>query len=733
MTTRSPRVTLVRQSEAGECGLACLAMLLAAHHAPHTLRELRGRVPVGLLGMTMLDIVRAGETLGLLARAVKVPIGSLHKLRLPAILHWDMRHFVVLAEVGRRHVVVLDPARGRQRLDLDELAGHFTGVAGEFVPSSSLAKRPSPPRLRLTDVFGLVAGMRGSLAKLGALSLALQFAFVGVPVLTQVAIDEAVSAGDASLAWVVGGGLAGLVALRVLLGLAHGMAATHLAATLDHQSARSLMRHLLRLPLAFYEARHAGDVHSRFTALGQIQSGLTTVLVSTWIDGALVLGLGAAMFSYSPTLAWVVVAGMAGYFALRAVYYGPMKRLQEQLAIRSAEETTALVETLRAIRGIKVFGRTQERARAFDELVIQRVNTRAKAAGQLVGFNALNTAIFGLVDVVVLLLLVGAVMAGSMTLGMMFAFLAFEMQFVQRASSFVDGLLALRLLDVPLERVSDIALAAPEPAPQQTATPQALQGAARNAAGAQIVVTDASFSYPGGGVVFSSLSFTAHAGELLAIAGRSGSGKTSLVKALCGLSNLDRGRIVKDGSPVSVATREHAIADIGVVLQDDFLLSGTLAQNISFFEFEPDHQQIQEAARLAQVLDDIQAMPMGFSTFVTDMGSALSSGQRQRILLARALYRRPRLLLLDEATSALDVPTERAVLHALRQTGCTIVMVAHRPDAIAAADRVLKLHSCGAVEISNSPNGSTADSPGTRPVPSIEPTLMEYQEPCKAS
>jgi ATP-binding cassette subfamily B protein RaxB len=296
------------------------------------------------------------------------------------------------------------------------------------------------------------------------------------------------------------------------------------------------------------------------------------------------------------------------------------------------------------------------------------------------GFKAMNDVVFGAENLAVIYLGALAVLDGRMTIGMLFAFVAYKQQFVDKAVRLIEKAIEFRMLDLHLERLADITQAEPESGRELTGYRPPLVG--------RIEVHNLSFRYgPSESYVFEHINFVVEPGDYLAIIGPSGGGKTTLMKVMLGLLEPTDGEVLIDGLPLGTfgarAFRDH----VGVVMQDDQLLSGSIADNICFFDHAFDHAHMQHCAELACVHDDIMRMPMAYDSLIGDMGSSLSGGQRQRILLARALYRRPRLLFMDEGTSHLDTEVEARVNAAIRGLGLTRIIVAHRPETIASASR----------------------------------------------
>jgi ATP-binding cassette subfamily B protein RaxB len=300
--------------------------------------------------------------------------------------------------------------------------------------------------------------------------------------------------------------------------------------------------------------------------------------------------------------------------------------------------------------------------------------------------RAANVAIFGVESVLVLWFGAMAVMGGTLSVGMLFAFFAYKEQFNSRMSSLVDHFFELRLLRLHVERLSDIVLQTVESRP-----PIPLVHAGDSAA-ASLEIRSLYYRYSDTDPwLLENINLLAEAGECIAITGRSGTGKSTLVKMISGLLQPQEGEVLLDGLPVRRMQKAGIAGRLAFVMQEDTLFSGSIYENIHFFDDAPDPAHVTECASLARIHDDIMAMPMGYNTLVGDMGAAVSGGQKQRLLLARALYSKPAILVLDEATSHLDLETEKQIAQTLRTLQLTRIMIAHRPQTVAIADRVFHI------------------------------------------
>jgi ATP-binding cassette subfamily B protein RaxB len=684
---RAGRVPVVLQTEAAECGLACLAMVAGAHGLHTDLAALRRRFSLSLKGVTLADLMRMADALQLQSRALRAELGELAQLQTPCILHWDLNHFVVLVSVRRGIVTIHDPAHGERRLKLAEASSHFTGVALELSPGPGFLPRRERQPVRWRDLLGPVSGLKRALAQVLLLALALELFVLLTPFFMQWVVDDVLVSGDRDLLFTLGLGFALLVGIQVLTAGARAWAVLVLSASLNLQWLLNVFAHLLRLPVDWFEKRFLGDIWSRFGAVQQIQKALTTAFVEAVLDGALVLLTLAMMAVYSLRLTAVALAAVVLYGGLRWMFMRPLRTATEEALVHEARQNSHFLESLRGVQAIKLFGAQADRRNRFASLVADTMNADIAVRKIELWASLAHRGLFGLERVAVIWLGALLVLERSLSVGMLFAFFAYKEQFATRVSALIDKWVQLRMLRLQGERLADIVLTPPE------SEGSALAPGVEPAAAIELV--DVSFRYADGEPeVLQHVNLRIEAGESVAITGPSGGGKTTLLKIMLGVLAPTAGEVRiggRDGVPLTRLGLQRWRQMVGVVMQDEPLFSGSVADNICFFDPHPDRDWIEQCARVAAVHDEIAAMPMGYHTLIGELGTALSGGQKQRILLARALYKRPRILLLDEATSALDVDRERTVNQAVKQLQLTRVIVAHRPETIASATRVIAL------------------------------------------
>jgi ATP-binding cassette subfamily B protein RaxB len=682
----------IRQAEAAECGLACLGMVAWYHGHETDLGSLRRRYPVSLKGMTLAGLMAAAERLGLAGRPLRLELGKLKELRLPAILHWDMSHFVVLRRVHRDgSIVIQDPARGERKLDPIEISKHFTGVALELTPTTEFEPGTRVPPPRLADLLGSTRGLGSPLLQTLVLSVMLQAYVLASPFYMQLAIDEAVVKDDRELLSVLALGFALIMVVNAVAGLLRSWVLVYLQSTLAFGMGTGLFQHLLRLPLAFFERRHVGDLVSRFSSLEPIRNLFAEGLISVLVDGSMAMLTAGMIFIYSARLGAVVLAALAIYVILRIGFYRLFRQRSLDLVHARAQENSTFIETVRAIQSIKIFNREAGRTALWSNRYAEVMTANAGVERLKGAFRALNDFVFGCENLAVVYLGALAALDGTMTIGMLFAFMSYKQQFIDKAVRLVEKGIEFRMLDLHLERLADITRAEPELKPQtRTDYRHPLEG--------RIAICDLAFRYASSEpFVFERVSFEIQAGEYIAITGPSGGGKTTLLKVMLGLLEPTEGEVFVDGLPLRTFGAQAFRDQIGVVMQDDQLLSGSIADNICFFDSAFDPAHMQHCATLAGVHEEIMRMPMAYDSLIGDMGSSLSGGQRQRILLARALYKRPKILFMDEGTSHLDTAIEAKVNAAIETLGLTRVIIAHRPETIASARRRLVV-DCGGVQ-----------------------------------
>lgn len=679
---------LVLQGEQADCGLACLVM--AACHIGHSidLAALRRRFGSSARGTSIGRLREIADAMHIDSRAFKLEPEALVRLRTPAILHWDLNHFVVLERTTRKHVHILDPACGRRRLSWRQVGKHFTGIALELTRSTTFRAIVDRGDVTPWSLLLSVQGVGAALIAACLFALGLQLLALTSPLFLQLVIDQAISQRDEALMFWLSIGFVAICLLQASLTMVKGWIITEAASLLGGEWPSRVFAHLTRLPAQFFLQRNLGDIASRFGSLQMIQQTLTANSADAVLSAALGSSVLVCLVLYAPYLAIAVVALAMIYAALRYFTYRYLHELADERLRLGAQQESFLLETLRGFTVLKLGTRLSGQRGRFSALAIALAQADKKSHRATFALSAFSLFILGGGRTLILMLAAHEVLRGRMSTGMLVAFAAYAEQVIAHAVTVADRCSEFLLLRVHAARVGDILGEAPE-----ACADNAYSGPIESSS---IELRNVSFRYSTQEPwVLRNFSVRIEAGESVAVVGPSGHGKSTLLKLMCGLLQPEEGFVLFGGVDIRSLGLDAYREMIGCVLQDDQLFTGTVADNISFFDAASALDDIVAAARGAAVHDDILRFPMGYETLVGDLGSTMSGGQKQRVVLARALYRKPRALLLDEATSHLDRDGEGAVNDTIKALRITRVVAAHRAETIASCDRVIHIDSRG--------------------------------------
>lgn len=678
---RRRRVDFIAQMESTECGAAALAMILAyhGHHAP--LAEVRQACGISRDGASALAIVKAARSYGLEAQGVALELERLPDLALPAILHWDFDHFVVVERVDRTGATLVDPASGRRRADLRELGRSFTGAALAFAPTKALVPRPRarPSLAKYRDVFR--RNLPG-LVQILLATLTLQVTGLAFPVANQLLLDRVVVPRQEPWLWGLGLGLGSAAAATAALGLVRSWVVLNLQMEMNLALMGRFLGHLLKLPLGFFLQRDPGDLVQRARSNADLQDLLGTRAVNALLDGFLLLGFGALMTAYHPRLAGLVIAISLLDAAVMGALWDCNRQLLASGLAAEGREGAAMVEALSGLEATKASGAEGRMVNRWAHRMTERVNQGLEAQ-RLARVSGLFLGLFqGIAGLLVFAVGGQEVLAQRMTLGTFVAFLTLQGLFLAPMGSLLGAVLQLQSLGTHLRRLDDVLETAVEPA--GTADPGRLQGA--------IALEEVTCRYaPGGRPALDGVSLRIAPGEKVALVGPTGAGKSTLARLCLGLHLPDQGTVRFDGRDLRHLDLAAVRRQVGMVMQETFLFDDTVRANLTLHDDGLPQERLAWSARMACVDGVIGNLPRGFESRVGENGSLLSGGQRQRLSLARALAHDPAILVLDEATSSLDLETEARVHANLAALGCTRIIIAHRMATVRDADRILVL------------------------------------------
>ena len=683
------KLPMIYQAESSECSLACLAMVAGYHGLDISLLSLRERFPISLKGATLRDVVELADKIDLSTRSVRCEVPALSKLQLPSLLHWDFEHFVVLKEVHNGEYVVHDPAQGVLHLSATEVSNHFTGIAVQLAPKPSFRGGREGDRLTLRGLLRGGRGVYGYIAQVVWITVFLELFALLSPLLLKTVIDTGLAKRDFDFVTALAIGFAGVAVLHGGLTLARDYVLLHFASSFNAQFMSHLFGRMLRLPLSFYSKRNTGDLIDRYQSTNTIRQILIGGVPRVLLDGVIAIVSLTIIFNFSDVLAMIALTTFLLYLGMRAGLYRRTRMLAEKAVKARSEENGHVIETLRGMQPIKIFAKENERLGAWSNHYTRLINAEMKSGLVTSAQTAFKVTILGLDTAASVYFGATQVASGQITIGLLFALFVYKAQFAAKSMALAEQVMELRLVGLHLDRLAEIALSPPEQVLQDKRAVLDI-----DFDDFRIEVDSVTAKYgPIDEPVFSNVSLQVDKGDFIAIIGPSGSGKTTIFKLLLGLMEHADGQIRFNGRDLSEYDLQQYRRHFGVVMQEDMLLSGTILDNIAFFESSPDETKARRCTQIAMILDEIEAMPMKFNSRIGDLGSALSGGQKQRILLARALYHEPNIILLDEGTANLDEAVERKLLDNLSALGLTCLSIAHRPETILRASKIYQVEA----------------------------------------
>jgi ABC-type bacteriocin/lantibiotic exporter with double-glycine peptidase domain len=691
------RVRFIQQLGAEDCGATCVAMVLDAHGVHDVAPECRELCGAGRDGARLRTLASVAERYGLESQILRVAPSDVEALPLPIVAHWRSSHFVVIERYSSSKVTVVDPATGRRSISLAEFAADFSGTVLVCEAGSQVARRPRRLRPLWFDYVAAMyhdTGAQGALVQIIVASVLIQATGLATPLFTKLIVDDVAPPGSVITLTLVAFGMAVVLAARTVTSLVRSAVMIRLQTRLDARLTEGFFEHLLRLPYRFFQGRTSGDLLMRLSSHTTIREILTTQLLSVLLDGPFALLYIAVLLAVAPTFAVVVVALSALQAGLVLVSLRSLVDLGQRSLVARSDEQSCLVELMKGVAHLKASG-TEERAlERWRELFRRQLSASIERSA----LTARIDVALGLVrsGSPLVLLWYGAklVQANELPLGTMLALCALASSFLTPFMAVVQSTQQLQLLDAYIERLVDVLRVEPE---RRRVAPTI--SVSRRSAKPAIEARELSFRFASGGpIVIDDVSFTVARGEQLGIVGATGSGKSTILMLLLGLYEPTDGLVLFDGVPLSELDPVSARRRCGVVLQDVALFGGSLRSNIALSAPDAPLEQVAEAARLADLDDDIRGMPLRYETRLSEGGTSMSGGQRQRIAIARAVLTRPEILLLDEATSHLDVAAERRVIANLDGLGCTRIAIAHRLSTVRASNQILVLERGRVVE-----------------------------------
>jgi ATP-binding cassette, subfamily B, bacterial len=694
------RVPVLYQLSTMECGAACLAMILSYYGRKTSVAECRTYCSPGRDGVSARTIAMAARNYGLRVKAYAIEDPADFKyINFPFIAHWEFRHFIIVESWSPKRVQVVDPASGRRQITTEEFDKGFTGVVLLCEPGVNFLTKPKAEASQWISYLQSmlrIRGVRPALILVLCISLALQLLGLALPLFTKILVDSVLPFQITSVMSIIGIGMIVLVATQTLIAYLRSIFLIYLRGKIDSQLMLGFFEHLLALPFEYFQQRSSGDLLLRLNSNSMIRETLTNQTVSMLLDSSFVIVYLCILWLSAPLFAMVVLGIGLIQLSILLLTHRRMYQLTDRDLSAKAEEQSYLVEAMKSMVMLKASG---SEARAFDHwsnLFFKQLNVSLKRSH----LSALIETSLGMLRIAspLLLLWIGAmqVFDGRMSLGMMLALNSLAISFLTPLTMLVSSGQQLQMVKAQLDRISDVLEAEPE---------QSLNGNdiyLTDRLTGSIEVRNLSFRYnPESPLVLNNISFNVLPGEKVALVGPTGSGKSTLAMILLGLYKPTSGNIFYDGLPLEKINHQVLRRQFGVVLQESFLFTGSIRQNMSMGNPNMSIEEVIRAAKLANMHKEIEQMPLGYETLVAEGATTLSGGQRQRLSIARAIAHDPVILVLDEATSHLDTKTESEVDANLNSLSCTRIVIAHRLSTIKNADQILVLDNGEIVERGN--------------------------------
>jgi ATP-binding cassette subfamily B protein RaxB len=684
----------ITQDEFTECGLASLSMCFNYHYMKINLINLRTKYPVSSDGLTMYNLIDICEEEGFIANLYEAEAKELNQIQLPCVLHWDLNHFVVLKEIKRNKYIIADPAIGEIEYSFSELENNFTGYALEITPdfesnySANVKKWDNNKNneLSLNYFFKNSKYFHSSILYTFSIMLVIQILSMGFPILMQIVIDEFIVVNSTNNLIYFGAAGLSLIFFRFYASILKTWTVIYIGYKWHEHFSQHFFKKILRIPMSYFNARGSSDVFFRFSSLHKLKDALTNTIVEGLIDSFMIIFTIFAMYFYSSQLTLIVVSLLLLFLVIRHVLYKKEKIHTKKETLSSIKENHYFLETIRSMESVKSYAVGNERYNAWKKCYSNVTNQSISISKIKMWSSSLENLISGIEDILVLFIGATLIINESLTLGTLFSFIAFKSICSMQSKNLINKLYELKLLGIHLERLADIEFAEEEI--NIFGTPEYKNVKIKG----QITLENIYFKHRGTkDYIFKDFSLNINSGENIVLVGKSGCGKSTLQKIMMGLLPIESGRILIDGIDIKHYGLNNFRKQIAVVSQSEKLLSDSILNNISFYKRPLNFEKVRICSENAMIKDYIESLKMQYESLIDEMSSTISGGQAQRILLARALYREPKIMFLDEATSALDVDTEKSIVKTLTSLGITRISIAHREETIKMADRIIRL------------------------------------------
>ncbi len=696
------KVPIVRQGDETECGAACLTMITRFYEKNFNLGQIKELTNLSSAQDSPMSIITGAESLGISARGYALKYKDLEDVKLPGIIGWEGSHYAVVYRATSKKVYLVDPAEGQKNISREEFITGWTRIdlpgvetkedQGLFIGLTPTTKftRLTPPKKPINHFIDYLLPFKYLFMEALIAALILNLLGLATPLFIQTIVDTVVVHKDVSLLNMMLGGMVLVTIFTTLTRVIQRLLLAHTTARVDMVLMSEFYRHILSLPLSFFLTRNKGEILARFGENTKIRAMITGSTVTIILNTLMLIVYFLMMFGYSSKLTIIVIIFIPGYIGLILFFTPRIKAISQKIFLTNTKAQSFLIESLNGIETIKATANEYMARARWENAFVENVNNGFQQAKLVLISNSLHGLLSLASNVIILWLGATQVINGMMTIGELMGFNMLVNLVMAPVQQMVQLWNQLQEIRISIDRVSDVLNVNPEQEP--ISTPEKMPIVLKKCQG-KIDFSKVNFSYMIGSkenLVMKDFNLTIESGQNVAFVGPSGCGKSTIAKMILGFNIPKTGECRIDGKSIVDLDLLTLRRNIGIVLQDSFLIAGTVAQNIALGDPEPDMQSVKNAAKLAGIDSEILKWPLGYQTSIGEKGMGISGGQRQRVCIARALYWQPKILIFDEATSALDNESEKIIQGNMNKIlkGRTSITIAHRLSTILDADMI---------------------------------------------
>ncbi|MBX9689894.1 MAG: peptidase domain-containing ABC transporter [Candidatus Obscuribacterales bacterium] len=686
---------IILQQSQMDCGITCLAMVALFYGKRLDINELRERAGVSVEGTSLLALAETAEHMGFMARGIRGTYEGLLNAKLPLICFWKQNHFVVLYEINEHQARIGDPAEGLVSVSRDEFTRDFSKSALELVPTVELKRAPGAKN-PLTVLLPLLKPYGPQIRDVLAAGIVYQALMIITPFFSQTIIDRVIVHEDISMLNMLLLGMILVTGFQSALSFARGILISTLSTKIDHALFVQFFKHLLSLPLKYFEQRSTGDILARFNENARITAFLSGNTITVLLDAVMAIVYIGVLFYYNWTFGLATVFYIVLLMAAVSAYTPLLRGYSNEIFKKNVANDSCVIETVHGIEKIKSAAAESRTRWKWEILFVDKLAVQFKQQLASNGYSQVTQLVHLVGRILLMWLGANLVISKTFTVGQYMAANMMSGMAVDPVMRLISMWQQVQSVNISLERLGDVFRAQPEQMGQKTRMPE-IRGL--------IELRNVTFRYNehASKNTILNLSLRIQPNQLIAIVGRSGCGKTTLARLIQGLYLPSSGAVLIDGVDTSQIELSDLRKNIGVVAQQEFFFTGTIRENVAFYKPDADIEEIITVAKIAGIHEKVKTMGSGYDTLLTEGGINLSGGERQRLAIARALLHSPRILIFDEATSALDSESERhiqACMDLIRK-GRTFIVVAHRLSTIKSADLIIVMDQGQIVEAGN--------------------------------